>query len=46
MLGSLSHSVTDARSLKAYYSFEGNEEDLDITWDDGKITVLRFEHGL
>ncbi|MEQ1763565.1 MAG: DUF5335 family protein [Pyrinomonadaceae bacterium] len=46
LLDGYSHSVDDVRKLKVYYSIEGNEEGLDITWDDGRITVLRFEHGL
>lgn len=42
-LDSYSHSVNDARSLKVHYSFEGDEDGIDITGNDGKITILRFE---
>ena len=43
MLGSYSHSVSNAKSLQVHYSLEGDEDGVDITGDDGKTTVLRFE---
>ena len=44
ILGSYSHFVTNVRGLRVHYSFEGNEDGVDITGADGKTTVLRFEN--
>ncbi len=43
MFSGYSHSVNNARGLKIHYSLEGNEDGIDITGNDGKTTVLRFE---
>lgn len=43
ILGNYSHSVSKARGIKAHYSLDGNEDGIDITGNDGKTTVLRFE---
>lgn len=44
VLDRYSHSVNDTRSLKIHYSLEGNEDGMDITGNDGKTTILRFEN--
>lgn len=44
ILDSYSHSINDARSLKVHYSLEGDEDGVDITGNDGKIAILRFEN--
>lgn len=43
MLGGFSHTVKDVRELKAHFSFEGDEDGLDINGSDGNTTILRFE---
>lgn len=41
--GDFTHSVENALSLKAVFSHTGDEDGLDITDNEGRTTVLRFE---
>jgi hypothetical protein len=43
MFASYSHPIPAARSLRAHYSLDGDEDGLDITGSHGRTTVLRFE---
>ena len=43
MLDGFEHPVRDVRSLKAHFSFNGDEDGLDITDSEGNTTILRFE---
>lgn len=44
MLGDLTHTVKNAKSLQIRLSLEGTDDGLDITDSDGKTTILRFEN--
>lgn len=45
MLEGLTHVVRNVRSIRPIYSFDGNEEGMDITCEDGTTTIVRFENG-
>lgn len=43
MVGEMTHDVSDPRSLNIRFTAAGDEDGIDITDADGRITVLRFE---
>ena len=43
ILGNYTHAVRNARSLAFRFSFEGDEDGVDILDGEGKATILRFE---
>lgn len=43
MLKDFQHVVGAVKSLKAHFSFAGDEDGLDITDSEGLTTILRFE---
>ena len=43
MLGDYTHAVKNVKQLKIHFSFEGDEDGIDILDAEGKTTILRFE---
>jgi hypothetical protein len=43
MLEGVTHVIRNVRDLRPIYTFDGNEEGMDITAVDGTTTILRFE---
>lgn len=43
MLEGITHVVRNVQHLRPIYTFDGNEEGMDITTKDGTTTILRFE---
>jgi len=45
MLEGLTHVVRNVKGLRPIYSFDGNEEGMDIIDSGGATTILRFDSG-
>lgn len=43
ILGSFTHRVENVKSITIHFSRSGEEDGIDVTADDGKNTILRFE---
>jgi len=43
MLGDLTHTVENAKTMTAHFSLNGVEDGIDIVDSVGKTTILRFE---
>lgn len=43
MLEGVTHVVRNVRHMRPIYTFDGAEEGMDITAQDGTTTILRFE---
>lgn len=42
MLKGFTHTISNARQLKLYFSLDGSEDGFDIVDAEGKTTILRF----